>query len=265
MKSMMATHLAGLYVAVAVSLGMLSGSLAIAASPPKPAISDDARAAVAQMGKTLLAKEFSFRARTIRPYASENGVLLHIEHDFKITVRRPDRMLIDANGDDGPLKLVYDGKTVVLALNAAGSQYATLPVPDTITMMMHVVMGRFGLDFPLADFLTDAPDKAFLQGVVSGQVVDKVTIDGVPCVHLVFSQPPGIELELWLEADRGVPRRLIVIDNDSPGKPNFSAEMSDWDFTVHPADADFTFAPPNGAKEVDFGTALSEQNVGTPQ
>ena len=265
MKSMMAMRLTDLYVAVAVSLAMLGGSLAVATTPPAPAISDDARAAVAKMGKTLLAKEFSFRARTIRPYASENGVLLHIEHDFKIAVRRPDRMLIDANGDDGPLKLFYDGKTVALALDAAGSRYAALPVPDTITMMMHVVMGRFGLDFPLADFLTDAPDKAFLQGVTSGREVNKVTIDGVPCVHLVFSQPPGIELELWLEADRGVPRRLIVIDNNSPGKPNFSAEMSDWDFTVHPADSDFAFTPPNGAKEIDFGAVLGAQFTGAPQ
>jgi hypothetical protein len=264
MKRMIVTRLTGLYVGVAMGLAMLGASLAVAATPPKPTISEDARAAVAQMGKTLLAQEFSFRARTIRAYANENGVLLHIGHDFKITVRRPDRLAIDANGDDGPRKLFYDGKTVVLAL-AAGSIYATLPVPDTITMMMHVVMGRFGLDFPLADFLTDAPDKAFLYGVTSGREVNRVTIDGVPCRHLVFSQPPGIELELWLEADRGLPRRLIVIDNASPGKPNFTAEMSDWDFTVHPAAADFVFAPPNGAKEMDFGAALSEQHTGAPQ
>jgi hypothetical protein len=265
MKRIMGTRLASRYVAIALGVAMLCGSVAVAAKPPQPTISEDARAAVTQMGKTLLAKEFSFRARTVRPYANENGMLLHIEHDFKITVRRPDRLLIDANGDDGVRKLFYDGNAVVLALDAAGRQYATLPVPDTITMMMHVVMGRFRLDFPLADFLTDAPDKAFLFGVTSGRVVNRVTIDGVPCVHLVFSQPPGIELELWLEANSGVPRRLIVIDNDSPGKPNFIAEMSDWDFTVHPADADFAFAPPNGAKEMDFGTALSEQHIGAPQ
>jgi hypothetical protein len=265
MKRMMATRLTGLCVVVAASLAMLCGSLAVAATPAKPTIGDDARAAVAQMGKTLLAKEFSFRARTIRPYALENGALLHIEHVFKITVRRPDRLLIDANGDDGPRKLLYDGKNVVLELNTAGSLYATLPVPDTITKMMYVVMGRFGLDFPLADFLTEEPDKAFLHGVTSGHVVNKVTIDGVPCVHLVFSQPPGIELELWLEAERGVPRRLIVTDNDSPGKPSFVAEMSDWDFAVHPSDADFAFTPPNGAKEIDIGTALSAQHVGVAQ
>lgn len=265
MKRIKGTRLAGWCVATAIGLAMLCGSVSVAATPPKPTISEDARAAVAQMGKTLLAKDFSFRARTIRPYANENGVLLHVEHDFRITVHRPDRLLIDGNGDDGPRKLFYDGKTVALALDAAGDHYATLPVPNTITMMMHVVMGRFGLDFPLADFLTDAPDKAFLSGVTSGRVVNKVTIDGVPCVHLVFSQPPGIELELWLEAERGVPRRLIVIDNSSPARPNFVAEMSDWDFTAHPADTDFVFTPPSGAKEVDFGKALSEQHTGVAQ
>ena len=265
MKRMITTRRTSLYIAIAMGLAMIGGSLAVAAPPPKPTISEDASNAVALMGKTLLAKEFSFRARTIRPYAYENGVLLHVGHDFRITVRRPDRLLIDVNGDDGRRKLFYDGKTVALALDPSGSEYATLPVPDTITMMMYVVMGRFGLDFPLADFLTDTPDKAFLHGVSSGRLVNKVTIDGVPCLHLVFSQPPGIELELWLEAERGVPRRLIVIDNDSPGKPNFIAEMSDWDFTVHPADADFTFAPPNGAKEVDLGAALSGQQTGAPQ
>ena len=263
MKRVRRTRFADLFVAIGLTL--LGCSVAVAASPPKPAITEPAQSAVAQMGKALLAKAFSFRARTIRVNKSENGVLLHVEHDFTVTVRRPDRLLIDANGDDGPRKLFYDGKTVVLALDASGSLYATLPVPDSITMMMHVVMGRFGLDFPLADFLTDAPDKAFLSGVTSGRVVDKVTIDGVPCLHLVFSQPPGLELELWLEAESGVPRRLIVIDHDAPGSPNFVAEMSDWNFKVNPADSDFTFTPPSGAREVDFGAALSHQQTGVTQ
>src|ERR1700722_8099720 len=153
MKRIIATRLTGLYIGLAMGLVMPGAPLAVAATPPKPTISEDARAAVAQMGKTLLAKEFSFRAKTIRPYTDDKGVLLHIEHDLKVVVRRPDRLLIDANGDDGPRKLYYDGKTAILALDA-GSLYATLPVPDTITKMMYVVMGRFRLDFPLADFLT---------------------------------------------------------------------------------------------------------------
>ena len=178
---MMTTHLTNLYVTVAMCLAVPGGSLAVAATPQAPAISEDARAAVAQMGKTLHRKEFSFRARTIRPYANENGAMLRIEHDFKVPVRRPDRMLIDANGDDGPVKLYTTARPSLLRSMppAAGT---ALPVPDTIAMMMHVVMGRFGLDFPLADFLTDAPDKAFFQGVTSGREIKSTACMRSPSV-----------------------------------------------------------------------------------
>lgn len=253
--------LASLCAGIAAGLAPTGYSPAIAATSPKPEITQDARSALAQMGTALLAKEFSFHARTIRADARQGDLLLHIEHEFDVTVRRPDRLLVDGTGDDGPRKLMYDGKTVVLALDG-GKLYASLPVPNTIQRMMYVVMGRFGLDFPLADFLTDAPDKAFLTGVTAGRELATVTIDGVPCRHLVFWQPPGIELELWLEKDRAVPRRLIVIDHTLPGSPNFVAEMSDWNFGIHPADADFAFTPPEGAKQVDFGAVTGELHTG---
>ncbi len=261
MKRRTVALLASLCAGIVVGLATPGGSPAVAATPSKPAISEDARSALAQMGTALLAKEFSFRARTIRVYSNQDDVLLHIEHEFTVTVLRPDRLLVDGTGDDGPRKLIYDGKTVVLSQDN-GKMYASLPVPNTIQQMMYVVMGRFGLDFPLADFLTNAPDKAFLTGVTSGRVVNTVMIHGVPCLHLVFSQPPGIELELWLEKDRAVPRRLIVIDNALPGRPNFVAEMSDWNFGVHPADADFAFTPTEGAKQVEFGAVTGELRTG---
>jgi Predicted periplasmic protein (DUF2092) len=103
---------AGLVAGVVPSFG---NSPAIAATAPKPAISDDARAALAQMGKALLAKEFSFHAHTIRVTKDQGHEQLHIVHDFTVTVRRPDRLLIAGFGDDGPRKLFYDGNTVVVA------------------------------------------------------------------------------------------------------------------------------------------------------
>ncbi len=254
--------LAGLLASAAISLSVAGTTVARAATPPKPAITEDASSAIARMGATLRAKEFSFQVRTIRVSANNNGELLHIEHAFKVTVVRPDRLLIDGTGDDGPRKLVYDGKAAVMVLEN-GKKYASLPVPNTIDGMMHVLIGHFGVDFPLADFLTAAPDKAFLTGVTAGREVGSATIDDVPCQHLVFSQPPGIELELWLEAnDQSLPRRLIVIYRSLPGKPNFVAEFSDWNFTVHPPDADFQFEPPEGAQQLQLG---AEQSTGAKQ
>lgn len=264
MKPRNAALLTSLLASVAIGMAVPGGMVVRAATPPKAAISEDARSAVARMGTTLEAKAFSFQARTIRVSANQDGELLHIAHSFKVTVRRPDRLLVEGGGDDGPRRLSYDGKTAVVALDN-GKKYASIPVPDTIEGMMHVIVGHFGVDFPLADFLTDAPAKAFLTDVTAGREVDTVTIDGVSCRHLVFSQPPGIELELWVEAnDQALPRRLIVTYLSLPGRPNFVAEMSDWNFAVQPTDAEFSFTPPEGAERLQLGAALRQSTGARP-
>jgi hypothetical protein len=235
---------------------------AAAAEGAVPAISAAASAALGRMGETLRGQQFSFQARTVRVYAGAGDEQLHIFHTLDVLVRRPNRLLVTRNGDDGASKLVYDGKTVFVYV-ADGNKYASIPVPDTIGGMMRVAMGRLGVDFPLADFLTDAPDKAFLNGVAAGHIVNTVTIDGVPCLHMVFSQPPGIGLELWLESnDRSLPRRLIVTYRTLPGQPNFIATFADWNFSVHPTDADFAFQPPPGAIKVALKPPQAAERAG---
>jgi hypothetical protein len=235
-------------------LPLSAPALHAATQQKKPVISEEASAALMRMGQTLRgAEQFSFQARTIRVYAETNGQPLHIFHTLKVVVHRPNRMLADVSGDDGSSRLVFDGKTAVI-YSAAQKKYASIPVPEgTIEAMMKEAMGRLGVDFPLADFLTEAPNKAFLTGITSGRVVDTVTIDGSPYLHLFFSQPPGIELELWLAKDnQSLPRRLIVTYRDLPGQPNFIAEFSDWNLDIHPSDAEFTFQPPTDAEQVQL-------------
>jgi hypothetical protein len=222
-----------------------------AAKAAKPAISEEASAALLRMGQALSAKQFSFQAKTIRVYTDAGGEPLHIFHTLKVTVQRPNRVLAEVIGDDGSNKLVFDGKTAVV-FSGRDNKYASVNVQEgTIDAMMKELIGRLGVDFPLADFLSEAPNKAFLTGVTAGRVVNTVTIDGAPYDHLFFSQPPGIELELWLpKTGQAVPRRLIVTYRALPGQPNFIAEFSDWNFDIHPADAEFTFQPPAGAEQV---------------
>jgi hypothetical protein len=223
------------------------------ATQAKPAISEEAGAALLRMGQSLRAEQYSFQVRTIRVYAEPNGEPLHIFHTMKITLHRPNRILVEVTGDDGSNKLVFDGKTAII-YSAQQNKYASLAVPEnTIEGMLKEAVGRLGVDFPLADFLTEAPNKAFLTGVTSGRVVNTVTIDGAPYDHLFFFQPPGIELELWLSKnEQALPRRLIVTYRSLPGTPNFIAEFSDWNFNINPSDADFAFQPPAGATQVEL-------------
>jgi hypothetical protein len=241
-------------VVACTTIGAMSAIVAAAraADPPAALIGDEANAALARMGKTLMAAQFSFRSRTMRAYAGPNGELLHVVHATKTIVRRPDRLLVDATGDDGSTKMIYDGKTLTV-YGVTQKQYASIPVSGTIEQMLDVAENRMGTDFPLADLLTDNPEKSILSGVTSGGQVGTATIDGILCRHFFFNQLPELELELWLEDnDRSLPRRIFVTYRSLPGHPTFVAELSDWDFSVHPADADFAFQPPAGVTKVEL-------------
>ena len=106
--------LVGLCGAGMIGVIPLTDSAVLAAGPAKPTISEEAQAAVAQMGKTLRADQFSFQVHTLRTYVEPSGQPLHIAHTINVVVRRPDRLTISVTGDDGSTKLFYDGKTVSL-------------------------------------------------------------------------------------------------------------------------------------------------------
>jgi hypothetical protein len=172
-------------------------------------------------------------------------------------VRRPDRLRVDLDGDDGPRQLFYDGKTLTLyAPDKKG--YVSFPVPDTIEGMLKEAASRMGFDFPLADFLDPAPGKALLAGVSEAKVVNEVTVDGVPSRHLTLFQKPGLEVELWLaKTEHPLPQRVFITFRSLPGQPNFIASMSDWNLSATSTDADFEFKPPEGATKVELKPAAA--------
>jgi hypothetical protein len=219
----------------------------------KSQIAADARNAVQAMGKTLANGGFSFHEQTIREYTDANGQPLHIFHSANVVVRRPDRLAVDATGDDGATKVVYDGRTLTL-YSVDTKRYATLVVSGPIGKMLTEASKKMGMDFPLADLLAENPAAAFLAGITSGYLVNTVSIDGVPCLHMFFVQPPGIELELWTEKSaQALPRRLIVTYRSLPGEPRFIAALSDWKTAINPPDSDFEFHVPEGATRVELG------------
>jgi hypothetical protein len=248
----------GAAVALAISACLLSFPAALvpaasaqgARAPQTAAISADVAAAVDRMSKTLLAKEFSFRSHTIRSYVGPNGELLHIAHTSKFVLRRPDKLLTEVTGDDGSTKFMYDGQNFVV-YGVSQKKYVTIPTTGDIGKALEYVEDREGLDFPLGDLLSDNPAAALLEGVTTGGEVGTAMIDGVRCHHYYFVQSPDLNMELWLEDnDRALPRRLFITYKLLPGRPTFSAELSDWDFSVHPSDSEFVFNPPPGVQQM---------------
>jgi len=168
-----------------------------------------------------------------------------------VTVHRLDHLRIDINGDDGQSEIGYDGKTLTI-YNMTAKRYGTMPITGSLETMLRTASAEMGTDFPLADLLADQPGQAFLKGVITGIKVDDATIDGQTCNHFFFLQPPGIELELWSEAnDRALPRRIAITYRSLPGEPQFLAEMSDWKLGLNPPNDVFVIKPPADATKVE--------------
>ena len=224
------------------------------AENPQPAgVGKDALEALGRMSKTLAVKQFSFASHTLRAYAGPNGEMLHISHTLKTIFRRPDQLSVDGAGDDGSLRIFYDGKNVsIYAIEQ--KKYASGQVTGGIDKALETVEARTGTDFPLTDLLSEDPAASLLSGVTSGGLVGTATIGGIPCHHFFFVQASDdLDLELWLEDnERSLPRRLIVTYRSLPGRPNFVAELSDWDFSIQPPDSAFVFTPPAGVTQVDW-------------
>ena len=253
--------------AIGALTGFCAWPAARAEEPPplaKPAISEDAGSAVAQMDRTLSAPEVSFTAKTIRVYLDEAGQLLHIFHTMKVVMRRPDRIGIKVTGDDGSRDLFYDGKSVSIFFSRDSKEYSVMAAHGGIAPAANELLDKLGLDFPLVN--ATSSDQSLLRGVVGGWQVGTANIDGIECGHLFFYKRGGTDLELWVENNKAaIPHRLIVTYRLLPGQPSFVAEFTNWENGVHPPDAVFAFKPPAGAKQIELTPAVLSDQQGRLQ
>lgn len=246
------------------ALSVLAGSAAVQTahaqqptSSVRPALSEDAGAALAALNKTLSAPELSFTARTARVFLDGSGQPLHIFHTMKVLVRRPDRLKIQVTGDDGANDLFYDGKSVTL-FSPDRKVYSVMSAPGDIPTALTEVLDKLNIDFPLVNFFGVSPDQSLLRKPVAGWQVGTATIDGTECRHLFLHLGAGTELELWVENNKAaIPRRLIVTYRLLPGQPTFVAEFTNWDRQAHPSDAAFVFQPPADARPIELTPAAA--------
>ncbi len=77
-----------------------------------------------------------------------------------------------------------------------------------------------------------------------------MTVLGVPCEHLAFTQT-NIDWQIWIEdGAKPVPRKFLITYKDEPGSPQFTALFSNWDFETKLPDFVFKFEPPAGASKI---------------
>ena len=119
-----------------------------------------------------LAKLRSFRVdvQVTDENVTTDGQKLQFVADWRVTVRRPDRLRSDRLGPSSDTVLRYDGRTYSLFGNRTG-YYAVAPAPPTLDAAIDVARERYGVDAPAADLFFSRPYQELIGSVTTGRYI----------------------------------------------------------------------------------------------
>ncbi len=238
----------------------LAGLCAVSApaADVKPVIDPNADKLMKRMGDYLAqAPFFSVNAEVWQDLQLGSGQRIQAGRTVTLQVRRPDRFHAEVRSPRRNRALYYDGKSITL-LNRVRNFYGSIPAPASLDEALDTASDRFGITLPLEDLIVSDPYASAIQKVVSGRDLGPVTVLGVPCEHLAFSQDV-IDWQIWIEDGvKPVPRKIVITYKDEDGSPQYTAIFSDWDFQTKLPDFLFTFEPPSGASKVNVAEIKAE-------
>jgi len=250
---------AALTVFVAVSVP--AADVKPAEAGGKPVIDAHADELLRRMGDYLAqAQFFSVNAEIWQDVQLASGQIVQAGRTVDLQVRRPNRLHAEVRSTRRNRGLYYDGKSITL-LNRVQNFYGSIPAPAGLDEALDVACERFGITMPLEDLIVSDPYQNAIHKAVSGTDLGPVTVLGVPCEHLAFSQGM-VDWQIWLEAGASpVPKKIVITYKDEDGAPQYTAIFSNWDFETKLPDFLFNFEPPSGAAKISVAEIKVENQA----
>ncbi len=248
-----------------VMLGLLLASWPLSAQtaqppqappPPTPAATapePDPREVLQKMCEFLKSQpQFSFKAEVTDDQVYYGGKKLQYGMDMELLMRRPDHLRVNAEGDLVRKQFYYDGKNITL-YDKEQNVYGTMAAPPEIEGALEKANKDFGLRVALSDLASPKLCDLLREHIKHALYVGLHKVRGVPCHHLSFDTGPAAQLQVWVDAgDKPVPCKIVLTHKELPGSPQWTACLSDWNFSPQLTDDSFAFTPPEGAEKIKF-------------
>lgn len=204
--------------------------------------------------------EFTFQAQILYDVVTPNGQKLSFGGTVTASVRRPNGLHVQFDGDERTSTILFDGERFTF-YDRAENVYARAQIPGVLDAAIDSVFDRFGFSVPIADLVYANPYLTLSENIQDGFYVGRHRVEGTACHHLAFSQET-IDWQIWIEdGPRPLPRKLLITYKSEDGTPQYQATMTSWDLDPRFSDRYFAFQPPAGADEIEFlpTTAYEEE------
>lgn len=243
---------------VFIAAGVLSGCAEQVARPAR--VDPQADEALRKMSAALAgARAFSVRGAMTMDEAVAPGQLAQFSRETRIVVRRPDRLMAERHEGEDVFVAWYTGNELTI-LDKRANTCAVAGVPGRIDDMLDEIATKYGLTMPLADLLFADPYKVLIADVLTGKYLGLHEAGGVKCDHLLFTQE-NVDWQIWIDAGRvPLPRKVVIDYKHAPGRPQFTAMLSDWDLAASADEGQFRPALPQGVKKVKLTELLDREH-----
>ncbi len=197
-------------------------------------------------------KQFGVTIDVAYDVVQEWGQKLEFGETREVTLRRPDRFKVDTVDRDGTVSgVVFDGRQIV-AFNRADNVYATTPQSGTLDDAITHFVDDLGMRLPMAAILQGRLAKDVKSWAREIRYVEESMVGGVSCDHVAL-HGNWEDVQLWIaRGDRPLLQRMVITYHRAEGKPQFTAQLRDWNLSPDVSDARFAFTPAAGAAKIAF-------------
>ncbi|MEE8165703.1 MAG: DUF2092 domain-containing protein [Myxococcota bacterium] len=226
------------------------------------AMTRDAIGSLQRAGDFLAAqKSLSFEADLSFDVLQSNGYMLEFGGTREITLRRPDRLRLEASRRDGKSSVLYfDGKTI--SVDLPGHQaFVREEYSVTVYAAIDRLVDELGVPAPLEDLLSENFASSVVDRIESGFYVGPAEIGGRPSEHLAF-RLRDVDVQLWIdEGEQPLISRIVIIYRRAEGRPQFRATLRNWDLSPKTSDSVFRFQPKPESEQLRVGSVAGPERI----
>ena len=196
-------------------------------------------------------QQFTYKAEVADDQVYYGDKKLQYEADLEIFVRRPDQLRVNAVGDRADKQFYVDGKTITL-YDKEHNVYGTLEVPPDLESALDKAHKDFGIRVSLSDLASPNLWELVKSHIKHSLYVGESRIRGVLCQHLSFNGE-DVQWQWWIDAgSQPLLRKVVINYKKLEGSPQWTAYLSDWNFSPQLNANLFAFTPPPGAEKIKF-------------
>jgi hypothetical protein len=160
----------------------------------------------------------------------------------------PDKFYMHSVGDNFSRGFWYNGSEFAF-YSFAKNTYDTIPVNGNIIEAIDQIHGKYGVDFPAADFfyptLTDDIMAHFDQVYYVGEEVSGNTTQ-----LMIEASSENEQLNIWIDKSTNLPSRFELFSGNN--RNLYAAQFLNWKINPTIADSVFDFQPPSDSSRVSL-------------